>query len=93
MRVIAGTARGRRLVAPPGPRIRPTSDRLREALFSALWPRLPGAAVWDACAGTGAVGIEALSRGAAHAEFSEISPEALAALHSNLAATGFTSQS
>ena len=71
MRVIAGTARGRRLAAPPGRDTRPTSDRVREALFSSIAAAVPGAAVCDLFAGSGALGIEALSRGAARATFVE----------------------
>ncbi len=73
LRVIAGTARGRKLVAPPGDRVRPTKDMVREAMFSALDARgaLVDASVLDLFAGTGALGIEALSRGAARAVFVE----------------------
>lgn len=91
MRVIAGTYRSRRLVAPRGDSTRPTSDRLRETLFNILAPRLPTARFADLYAGTGAVGIEALSRGAAHAWFAEKSASALAALRANLNALGITS--
>ena len=87
MRVIAGSARGLTLSAPRGLAVRPTSDRLRGAIFSSLGARVVEARVWDACAGTGAVGIEALSRGAAAALFSEPSRAALAALRRNLRAT------
>jgi 16S rRNA (guanine(966)-N(2))-methyltransferase RsmD len=69
MRVIAGTYRGRRLVAPKGTEVRPTADRVREALFSILGERVRDATVLDLFAGTGALGIEALSRGAASATF------------------------
>jgi 16S rRNA (guanine(966)-N(2))-methyltransferase RsmD len=69
MRIIAGKYRGRRLKSPPSDRTRPTSDRLRETLFNVLAPRIEGARFLDLCAGTGAVGIEALSRGAEHATF------------------------
>ena len=74
MRVVAGTARGRRIRAPRGRAIRPTSDRVREAIFNALTSlgTLDGAVVADLFAGTGAMGIEALSRGAAHATFVEL---------------------
>ncbi|MGX6447402.1 16S rRNA (guanine(966)-N(2))-methyltransferase RsmD [Patulibacter sp. S7RM1-6] len=85
MRVVAGVHRGRRLAAPPGEGTRPTSDRVREALFSILGP-LGGARVLDLYAGTGALGIEALSRGAAHATFVERDRRALAALRGNLEA-------
>lgn len=84
MRVIAGTARGRRLAAPEGPRTRPTPDRVREALFSILTARIPQARVLDLFAGTGAFGIEALSRGATHATFVESGRAALVALRQNL---------
>ena len=67
MRVIAGDLRGQRLVAPRGWKVRPTSDRVREAIFSTLGDRVPGAAVLDLYCGTGALAIEALSRGAATA--------------------------
>ncbi|HZO07073.1 MAG TPA: RsmD family RNA methyltransferase [Solirubrobacterales bacterium] len=67
MRVIAGELKGQTLVAPRGWKVRPTSDRVREAIFSALGDRVDGAAVLDLYCGTGALAIEALSRGAAHA--------------------------
>ena len=67
MRVVGGELGGQRLVAPRGWQVRPTSDRAREAIFSALGPRVEGAAVLDLYCGTGALAIEALSRGAAHA--------------------------
>src|SRR5688572_13135087 len=87
MRVIAGDARGTRLVrAPAG--VRPVSDRVREGLFSSLGARLEGARVLDLYAGTGAVGIEALSRGAAHATFVDRAPAAIAAVRDNLRRTG-----
>ncbi|HVL66845.1 MAG TPA: 16S rRNA (guanine(966)-N(2))-methyltransferase RsmD [Vicinamibacterales bacterium] len=71
MRVIAGALKGRRLEAPDWSGLRPTSDRLRETLFNVLAPHIGGARFLDAFAGTGAVGIEALSRGAAHVTFVE----------------------
>ncbi len=80
MRVIAGTFRSRQLSAPRGTQTRPTSDRLRETLFNILAPRLEGCRFVDLYAGTGAVGIEALSRGAAHVWFAENAEPALAAL-------------
>ena len=83
MRVIAGTHRGRRLTAPPGTDTRPTSDRVRESLFSILGP-LEDALVLDLFAGTGALGLEALSRGAAHATFVERDRKALDALERNV---------
>jgi 16S rRNA (guanine(966)-N(2))-methyltransferase RsmD len=88
VRVIAGSARGIRLEAPKGLAVRPTSDRLREALFSALAPRLEGAVLLDACAGTGAIAIEALSRGAARAVCCEPLAAARAALVANLERAG-----
>jgi 16S rRNA (guanine(966)-N(2))-methyltransferase RsmD len=67
MRIISGKYRGRKLKSPPSLQTRPTSDRLRETLFNILAPRIEGARFLDLCAGSGAVGIEALSRGAVHA--------------------------
>ena len=69
MRIIAGRHKGRTLESPAWEGLRPTSDRLRESLFNILAPRVEGATVLDGCAGTGAVGIEAISRGAAHVTF------------------------
>src|SRR5437773_5833256 len=69
LRIIAGKYRGRRLKSPPTLQTRPTSDRLRETLFNILAPQIEGARFLDLCAGSGAVGIEALSRGAAHVTF------------------------
>ena len=86
MRVIAGTYRSRQLLAPRGLQTRPTSDRLRETLFNILSPRLEGCRFVDLYAGTGAVGIEALSRGASHVWFAENADPALASLRQNLAA-------
>jgi 16S rRNA (guanine966-N2)-methyltransferase len=85
--VVAGRFGGRRLEAPPGRGTRPTGERVREALFSILGP-LEGAAVLDLYAGSGALGIEALSRGAARAVFVERDPRAAAALQRNLGALG-----
>jgi 16S rRNA (guanine966-N2)-methyltransferase len=84
MRVIAGDYRGRRLQAPPGATTRPTSDRVREALFSVLGDRVHGARVLDLFAGSGALGIEALSRGAAEATFVDNAPGAIRAVKANL---------
>ena len=86
MRVIAGTYRSRQLAAPRGMQTRPTSDRLRETLFNILSPRLAGCRFVDLYAGTGAVGIEALSRGASHVWFAEEADAALASLRQNLTA-------
>lgn len=88
MRVIGGHDRGRRLQAPRGLATRPTADRVRVTLFDILGPGIAGARVLDLYAGTGAVGIEALSRGAARVVFVERAPVALAALRKNLAALG-----
>jgi 16S rRNA (guanine966-N2)-methyltransferase len=87
MRVIAGSLGGRRLQAPSGRVTRPTSDRVKEALFAMLGP-LDGASVLDLFAGTGALGIEALSRGAERAVFVERDARALRALKGNLASLG-----
>lgn len=84
MRVIAGTAKGRRLEAPSWEGLRPTSDRLRETLFNILAPRMAGARVLDGYAGTGALGIEALSRGAAGVWFVEPDHRAFAMIGRNL---------
>lgn len=84
MRIIAGALKGRRLDAPDWPGLRPTSDRLRETLFNVLAPRIAGARFLDAYAGTGAVGIEALSRGAAHVTFVERDRRAQALIQTNL---------
>jgi 16S rRNA (guanine(966)-N(2))-methyltransferase RsmD len=91
MRIIAGLFRSRSLEAPPGLATRPTSDRLRETLFNILAPRVEGASWLDLYAGSGAIGIEALSRGAAHVTFVERAPSALKVLRGNLARLGVTS--
>jgi len=88
MRVIGGELRSRRIKSAPGLLTRPTPDRLREALFNVLAPRIAGCTFLDAYAGSGAVGIEALSRGAAHAVFIEKSRAALRVLEENLNALG-----
>lgn len=84
MRVIAGKYRGRNLKSPPSLQVRPTSDRLRETLFNVLAPRIENARFLDLCAGSGAVGIEALSRGAAHVTFVDRSRKTSALIASNL---------
>lgn len=86
MRVIGGEFRSRRLQSMPGTDVRPTSDRLRETLFNILTPAIAGAAFVDAYAGTGAVGIEALSRGARHVVFIEKNREAVNLIRGNLEA-------
>ncbi len=88
MRIISGTLKGRRLKAPTWDGLRPTSDKLRETLFNIVAPTIDGARVLDAYAGTGAVGIEALSRGAAHVTFVEQNPRATALIEANLALCG-----
>jgi 16S rRNA (guanine966-N2)-methyltransferase len=90
VRIIAGTLRSRSLQAPAGLATRPTSDRLRETLFNVLAPRIRGAAFLDLYAGSGAVGLEALSRGAERVTFVERAPAALAVLRGNLAKLGLT---
>ena len=88
MRVIAGALKGRRLKSPSWEGLRPTSDKLRETLFNILAPRLPGARVFDGYAGTGALGIEALSRGARFVVFVEHDRRAQALIADNLAICG-----
>ncbi len=88
MRVIAGTAKGRRLVSPPSTVTRAATDRIRESLFATIEADVAGARVLDLFAGAGTLGIESLSRGAEHATFVERDPAALRALRANVAATG-----
>jgi len=88
VRVIAGEFKGRRLVTPRGRRTRPTADQVRLALMDTLSPWLPRARVLDLYAGAGGVGLEALSRGAAHATFVERDAQALRALAANVEALG-----
>ena len=88
MRIIAGRLKGRRLKAPAWYGLRPTSDKLRETLFNILAPRIEGARVLDGFAGTGAVGIEAISRGAVHVTFVEQDRRAIALIEENLTACG-----
>jgi 16S rRNA (guanine966-N2)-methyltransferase len=92
MRVIAGVAKGTRLTAPKGLEVRPTLDRVREALFSILAPRIEGAHFLDLFAGTGANGIEALSRGAELSTFVENDPRSLQTIRRNLEATRLISR-
>lgn len=91
MRVIGGTHRGRRLRSVGGLAVRPTSDRLRETLFNILAPKIQGSRFLDICAGSGAVGIEALSRGAAAVTFIERARHACGVIEANLEALGITS--
>ncbi len=90
MRIIAGRWRGRRLTVPGGVRLRPTTDRLREAAFSLLGATVDGAEVVDLCCGSGGLGLEALSRGAARVHFVDIDPQALKITGQNLARCGAT---
>jgi len=86
MRVIAGEYRGRRLIAPDGTDTRPTIDRVKEAIFSMIEPEISGAVCLDLFAGSGALGLEALSRGAARVYFCDNAPASLAALRKNAGA-------
>jgi 16S rRNA (guanine966-N2)-methyltransferase len=88
MRIVAGAYRGRQLKSPTWQGLRPTSDRLRETLFNILGPAVRGARVLDGYAGTGAIGIEALSRGAAAVTFVENDPRAVKLIEANLASLG-----
>jgi len=84
MRIIAGAYKGRNLKSPPSMQVRPTSDRLRETLFNVIAPRIEDARFLDLCAGTGAVGIEALSRGAQHVTFVDRSRKSCQLIESNV---------
>jgi 16S rRNA (guanine966-N2)-methyltransferase len=88
LRVIAGKFRGRRLKGSPTSQTRPTSDRLRETLFNILAPRIEGSRFLDLCSGTGAVGIEALSRGAEHVTFVDQSRKMCSLIEANTSALG-----
>lgn len=88
LRIIAGTAKGRRIDTPTWEGLRPTSDRLRESLFNIVAARVAGARVADGYAGTGALGIEAMSRGAAHVTFIEKDPRAARLIAANLEKAG-----
>jgi 16S rRNA (guanine966-N2)-methyltransferase len=88
MRIIAGEFRSRKILSVPGLSVRPTPDRLRESLFSILAPEIEGTAFVDAYAGSGSVGLEALSRGARRAIFIEKNADALAVLRKNLETLG-----
>lgn len=92
MRVVAGTVKGHHLQAPRGMETRPTSDKVREAIFSILGGRFEGEKVLDLFAGTGALGIEALSRGADTAVFVERRPQACAVIRANLKHTRLESR-
>jgi 16S rRNA (guanine966-N2)-methyltransferase len=88
VRIISGKWRGRRIEAPAGGAVRPTGDRVRESWMSIVHQLLPDARILDLCAGSGALGLEALSRGAASCDFVEQSPKVLAVLKSNLETLG-----
>lgn len=90
MRIVAGEYRGRRLTSPTWDGVRPTSDRLRETLFNILGPSIAGARVLDGYAGTGAIGIEALSRGAAHVTFVDRDRRARQLIEANLSQLGLS---
>ncbi|MEG2000614.1 MAG: 16S rRNA (guanine(966)-N(2))-methyltransferase RsmD [Evtepia sp.] len=92
MRVISGTARGRRLEEPLGLDTRPTTDRVKESIFNIIQFELEGRRVLDLFSGTGQLGIEALSRGAAHCTFVDLRREAILLTRKNLERTGFDTQ-
>src|SRR5258708_23639160 len=92
MRVVAGSAKGRRLVGPKSPGTRPIMDRVKTALFDTLTPDIAETRFLDVFDGAGGIGIEALSRGAAYATFIELAPDALQCVRQNLAITGFTAR-
>lgn len=93
MRIIAGTHRGRQLLAPANDATRPITDRVKQSLFDVLAPRIDGARVLDVFAGTGSMGLESLSRGASHATFFESDRSAVKLLRQNIEALGFADQS
>lgn len=93
MRVITGSARGRRLITREGDDVRPTTDRVKEAMFSILQFELEGRRVLDVFAGSGQLGIEALSRGAQSATFLDSAKESVAVIKKNVEATGFLDKS
>ncbi len=93
MRIIGGSAKGTKLKTPKGASVRPTADRVKEALFSIIAPRLPGSVFLDLFAGSGAVGIEALSRGAGECVFVENKKENTALIKENLSKTGLSKYS
>ena len=92
MRVIAGSRRSIRLTTVKGDKVRPTTDRIKETLFNILQPDIPGASFLDLFSGSGAIGIEALSRGAKDAVLVEQDRDALACIHANLKATRFEAE-
>lgn len=92
MRIITGTQRGKKLKAPEGDRVRPTADRVKEALFNILQFQLEGRRFLDLFAGSGQIGLEALSRGAARVSFVDSGRDSLKVLEENVKATGFQEQ-
>ena len=93
MRVITGTARGRKLKEPAGMETRPTTDRVKEGIFSSIQFEIEGRRILDLFGGTGQMGVEALSRGAAHCTFVDLRKEAVSIIRENLELTGFTDRS
>ena len=93
MRIIAGEFRGRRLLPPAGDVTRPVTDRVKQSLFDILTPVIDGSRVYDCFAGTGSMGLESISRGAAHATFFEADRPALDRLKKNIAALGVAGRS
>lgn len=89
MRITGGTGRGRRLKVPAGPRVRPTSDKVKQALFNIIGGRIEGSTFLDLFAGAGGIGIEALSRGADQVAFVDDSNESLKIIRSNVKQAGF----
>src|SRR5512143_21612 len=92
LRVIGGTAKGRRLKSVPGDTTRPITDRVKEALFNIIGPDALDSRWWDVFAGTGAVGIEALSRGADFVRFTDLNRAPIDTIRANLATTAFASR-
>ncbi len=92
LRVIAGSAKGRRLVGVPGDTTRPVTDRVKESVFNIIGSDIEGTAFFDLFGGTGAIGIEALSRGANFLRTTDIAAQAVATIHKNLKTTGFSAQ-
>ncbi len=92
MRIIAGTAKGRRLKSVPGDTTRPITDRVKEALFDVLGADVINSVWWDIFGGTGAVGIEAISRGAAFVRFTDLNRTSIETIKTNLAMAGFAAQ-
>src|SRR6059058_5044469 len=90
MRVVGGSARGKRLLVVPGRGTRPILDRVKTSLFDILRPRIAGMEMLDLFAGSGSVGIEALSQGAAFCTFLDLGRQAVATIERNLANTGFS---